>query len=637
MLQKLRDQTQSLFFRILVGAIILTLALFGFGAFNLFMDPDPTLASVNGADIRQSTLLVESDRERRRIAFQAGENFDPNMIDPVMLQQMVLEQLISRELLAQAADDLDMGASISQINAVVASNPNFVVDGSFNENAYRNAVQMMGYTPQSFLDTTGELLVLDQLRRGVLDTAFLTDWELRQNSRLLSQQRDLAYLAFTVDGFAEQVEVEPAAIATRYQENELDYMSEESVDIEYVELTVNGLMDDPAIEVSEEDVLATYESDRSTNTPEEQRDASHILLQVNADRDEEQARTLLEEIKVRIDAGESFADLASEYSEDPGSAQNGGSLGAMTQGAFVPEFEAALWALREGEISEPVRTDFGYHLISLNSITISEYPEYEQLRNEIENRLRREQAETLFLERFRELDSLAFEQPDSLEGVSEGLGLTVTAAEGLTRDAGNGIFGNVELREALFTEEVLENGFNTVAVEYIEDRAVVARITQRYQPELRPLAEVEEAIVAEITAERARAAVLDAQTAALLRLQSGDSVAEVANDVGLEWQTVELARRNEPGVPEEVRALAFSMQRPAEGDKLMDAAGALNGDRYLVTVTRVQDGDVSTMTETEIAGVRSLLARRSSGVDFEGFYNTLEAEASVTRPEFAAQ
>ena len=221
----------------------------------------------------------------------------------------------------------------------------------------------MGYTPQSFLDTTGELLVLDQLRRGVLDTSFLTDWELRQNSRLLSQQRDLAWLAFTVDGFAADIDVEAEAIATRYQENELDFMTEESVDIEYVELTVNGLMEDPSIEVSEEDLLSAYESDLSTNTPEEQRDAGHILLQVNEERDEEQARMQLEQLKARIEAGESFAELAEEYSEDPGSAATGGNLGAMTEGAFVPEFEAALWALEEGELSAPVRTDFGYHLI----------------------------------------------------------------------------------------------------------------------------------------------------------------------------------------------------------------------------------------------------------------------------------
>jgi peptidyl-prolyl cis-trans isomerase D len=635
MLQKLRDQTQSLFFKVLVGAIIFTLAIFGFGAFNLFMNPDPALASVNGEDIRQSTLLLESDRERRRIALQAGENFDPSMVDPVLLQQMVLDQLIARSLLTQAANDLDMGPSTRQINSVVTGNPNFLVDGRFDENAYRSVVQMMGYAPQDFLETTGELLVLDQLRRGVIDSAFITDWELRQNARLLSQKRDLAYLPFTVEQFASGIEIEEEAVAVRYQENERDHMTEESVDVEYVELAWTGLLEDPSIEVTEEDLLAAYEADKSANPPEEERDASHILLQVNDERSAEQAAEQLLELKGRLEAGEAFAALAEEFSEDPGSAATGGSLGSMRPGVFVPEFEAALWALEEGELSEPVQTDFGFHLILLNSIDFGEYPEFAEVREEIDRRLRQVQAEGLFLERFRELDSLAFEQPDSLAGLSEGLSLEVRTAQGITREAGSGIFGNIELREAVFTDEVLENGFNSPAIEYVDNRAVVARVSQRYEPVLRPLEEVAEAITAELVQERARAAALDAQTAALLRLQAGESVTEVADDVGIAWQTVELARRNQPGVPREVGDLVFSMQRPPEGDKLIDATGNLAGDRFLVTVTRVVDGDLATMTESEIGSVRDLLAGRSSNVDFEGFYNSLEAQASISRPEFA--
>jgi len=175
MLQKLRDQTQSLFFKVLVGAIIFVLAIFGFGAFNLFLNTDPAVASVNGEDITQNDLAMEAERERRRLAAQFGENFDPNLIDPIMLQNSVINQLISRMLLSQAAEDLGVGASDKQINEIVISNPNFLIDGQFEENTYRRVVNMLGYTPREFLALTGELIAVEQLRNGVLETAITTN------------------------------------------------------------------------------------------------------------------------------------------------------------------------------------------------------------------------------------------------------------------------------------------------------------------------------------------------------------------------------------------------------------------------------------------------------------------------------
>lgn len=634
MLQKLRDQTQGLFFKVLVGAIIFTLAIFGFGAFNLFMNPDPAVASVNGEDISQTRLLQEADRERRRLAMQYGENFDPDMIDPLQLQSAVLDQLIGRALLTQAAEEMEMGASPRQVSSSVAENPNFIVEGRFDQNAYRQVVQMMGYTPQTFMDVTEELIVLDQLRKGIVDSSFTTEWEVRQNARLLNQQRDLAYLAFNVADFAAAIEVSDDDVALRYEENQRAYMSEESIDVDYVELTWTDLLDDPAIEVSEEDLLNAYETDKAANPPEEKRDASHILLAVDDDVSVEEATARALELRERIEAGESFAELAEEFSDDPGSAATGGELGALGKGVFVPEFEEVLWELQEGEVSQPVTTEFGVHLIKLNRIEDAQYPEFETVRAEIDTRLRREQAEALFLERYRELDSLAFEQPDSLDGLSDSLGLDIRHAQNITRSAGSAIFGNEELRQALFTDDVLVNRFNTSAIEYVDNRAVVARVTQRFEPAVRPLEEVSETIRDEIISERAREQVQQEQAAAFARLEAGESVAEVAADVGVDWQRVELAKRNQPGVPREVLQVAFAMQRPTEGGKQIGEASGSGGDRYVVAVTRVADGDVSTMTESEIASIRGMLAQRSSGVDFEGFYNSLEADASISRPDF---
>ncbi|MCZ6458666.1 MAG: SurA N-terminal domain-containing protein [Gammaproteobacteria bacterium] len=635
MLQKLRDQTQNFGFKVLVGIIIFVLLIFGFGGgLSLFSTADREIASVNGDDITQSMLATEAERERRRMAAQFGTDFDPNLIDPLRLQNVVLDQLIGRMLLQQAAADLGIGASPKQISSSIRSNPIFHIDNKFEETNYRRVVQYMGYDPKSFLEVTEEQIALQQLRSGIIDSAFLTDWELRQHARILNQRRDLAYLAFTQDAFAGQIEVNDEAIGLRYEENQLQYLTEENVDISYVELISSDLINDPAVVVTEEDIRDTYETDKAAAPDEEQRNSRHILLQIGDQRSAVDAQAELMVLRDRTEAGESFAELAQEHSEDIVSAAAGGELGAVAAGVFDADYDRVLWALNEGEVSQPVQTELGYHLIKLESIQITKYPTFAELRREIEDRLRRLQASQLFTDRIRELDNLAFEQPESLSGISEALGLEIKNAQGISRTTGSGIFGNVQLREAIFSDEVLLNGNNSAAIEYIENRAVVARVGNRHEPEPIPLEEVSEEIKSVIVAELARAEINVAHTAALARIKAGESVAEVADDHGLRWQTVELARRTQPGVPREVLQTAFSLERPAdEVTKVVGEASSVAGEKYVVTVTRVEDGDVSTMAESEINTVRGLLANRVSNVDFEGFYRTLENDASISRPD----
>ena len=632
MLQKLRDQTQSLFFKVLVGLIIITLAIFGFGAFNLFVTGEPTIASANGEDITERMVMDEAERERRRLAARMGENFDPDMIDPLALQNMVIDQLIARSLLAQSAADLNLGASDAQVNESVVGNPNFLVDDRFDENTYRRVVQLMGYTPQDFLTTTKELLAIEQLRAGIVDTGFLTDWELRQNARVLNQRRDLAYLTFDRNAFAESVEVDDEAIRLRYEENQLDYMTEESVDVAYLELTIEDLMQDPSIEVSEEELISAYEAEKAATTLEERRESKHILLQITDERSEASAIAEILEIRQRIESGTPFEEVAQETSEDPGSAPQGGALGTVGKGAFDPAFEQALWALEEGQLSDPVRTEFGVHLIRLDKIVTSEFPAFEQMRAQIEGDIRRGKAAGLFLEQLRELDNLAFEQPDALEGIAENFGLEIKTAKGVTRDSGPGIFGNVQLRQAVFTDDVRKNGYNSPAVEYVEKRAVVSRVSAHYEPEPIPLEAVTEQIREDIISELARVKIDDAHSVALERVQAEENVTAVAEEFGLTWKRVELARRNQPGVPPEVLQAVFALPRPAEGSKRVGSAIGGAGEKYVVTVTRAIDGDLSAMTEAEVGSVRRFLTARTADLDFEGFYNTLEKEGTVRRP-----
>jgi peptidyl-prolyl cis-trans isomerase D len=632
MLQKLRDQTQSFGFKVLAGVMIFVLAVFGFGAFNLFVNSDPEVASVNGEEITQSELLVAMEREQGRIAAQFGEGFDPSLIDGARLQAAVLDQLIARQLLGQAVDELGFGVSQSRVDEAVTANPAFQVDGRFDAELYKRRVRQLRYTPQQFHRETGALMALEQLRRGLTETAFLTDWEVRQSARLLSQKRDIAYLAFTEDDFLPLVEVSDEEVATRYAENELEYRTEETVDVEYLELSAEGLVNDESISVSEAAIEETYAADSAEALSGDRRQARHILLEVGASRTAEQAENELNAARERIVGGADFASLAEELSEDPGSAALGGDLGMVAKGIFDPAFEQALWELEVGEISEPVRTDFGYHLIQLDAVDVRELPPLSEQRDDIELRLRREQAEELFSERLREFDNLAFEQPDGLEGIAAALALETQSVAGVSRSRGDGVFANASLRDAVFASEVLDNGYNTQAVALTDNRAVVARVKARYEPEAIPLDDVRDDIRAAIASEKARVALRQAQQNALARVRSGESVSAVADDYGLGWQTFELVSRSSADAPRAVLSAAFSLPRPGEREKSVGEATLDDGSVAVVTVTRVVDGDVSVMAEREIESMRGFLGNRVASLDFAGLTTTLEREASISTP-----
>ena len=628
MLQRLRDQTQSTGFKIIVAVLVFALAFFGFGAFNVFAPGDPTVASVNGDDITQGALLQETEREKRILLAEGGESAN---LDPLAMQSTALERLITRALLEQIIEDLDLTAAPARVDAAVVADPGFQIDGQFNSDLYRRGLSAMGFTPTEYMAALAKQMSTDQLQRAVADSVFVTDWETRSFARLMGQKRDLAWLPFTVAHFSEGVTVDAAEVATYYDEHQAELMTEETVDAAYVELAWDQLLEDPSIEITEADLEREYAADKAAAEADEQRRSSHILLRTGDERTEQQAIALLEDISGRITAGESFAELAETYSEDPGSAQVGGDLGAVGRGIFDPDFEAALWALEVGELSAPVKSAFGYHLIRLEGIEAIEFPPFAEQRATIEERLRRAAAEELFTEQLRELDSLAFENNDSLVAVADALGLEVRQAAGVSRAAGEAVFADADLREALFAADVLLDGNNTAALEYGANRAVVARVAEHHVPVLKPLDEVLPEIEALLVEQAAQAALREAHAAALARVRAGDSVAAVADEHGLAWDTLEEATRSDPRPPRSVLEAAFALSRPEEGGKSVGVAALSTGGEAIVTVTRVVDGDVSTMADSEVDGLRQFFVTRSESLDYEALYQGYLADADISR------
>lgn len=633
MLQKMRDNTQSIGFKILVGLIIVVLAVFGFGTFDLFASNDVEVASVGSHDITESMLAQETERTRIRTLAQMGENADPGSIDVVALRAQSLEQLINQAVLVETVDQLDVVTPSGAVDKSLVENPSFQTDGKFDQDLYVRLLGQYGYTPVTFRDQVTQEMAINQLQASITDSTHVPRWQLREFAALMNQRRDLAWLPLTQSGFAAKVELTDEEIESHYADNRLEFQTDDTVDLDYVVLTSQSLSGDPSIEIKEEDLRSGFAEDLKALADTEQRVSSHILLRITETRDDAATLAVINDLREQLVSGADFAVLAKEHSEDPGSAATGGDLGAAGRGIYDPAFETALFALEEGELSQPVKSQFGYHLIRLVSIQKPIEPAFEDKREEIETRLRQARAKDLFVDKVRELDSLAFEQNSSLDAIVEKFDLKIQAQNGVTRNAGDGLFANEKLREAAFGNDVLTRSFNSAVIELDDTQAVVLRVRTRHEPHERTLEEVRQQIVDALTREKASTAIESTAIDGLARLESGESAGQVASVLGAEWKTSSRATRSQADVPREVLEKAFAMPFDRTTEARAVASVDLPDGRALVTVTQVIDGDLEAMTTEEVDGLANYVKSRTSGLEFTGLFRTVEKSESVSRAD----
>ena len=641
MLQQLRDQTQSTGFKVLVVAIILVLILFGFGATNIFLGSVPNVAIVGDYEVTENKLAMEAERERRRIIARMGSDFDPADIDRLQLQNFALEQLINRQVLYQATDVLGLALSDAVLDQRLRESPAYQVAGEFNEALYRQQVQLLGFTPPQFYEEVRQGFGSELLRQGVVASGITHDWELAQATALLDQRRDVAYLPLDVKEYLLSIEVTEEAIAQRYEEDRSTYVTEPTVDVEWIEISQTDLEESIEVNESEEALRAIYEADVGTLQEASERRSAHILILVDETTDDASALRKIQAVAERLSDGEQFADLASELSQDPGSAAFGGDLGMMTRGSFDTAFEERLWGLENpGDISEPVRTEFGYHLIQLKEIGELDLPSFAEQRDDIITRLRIDAASEAFDLAMEELEQRAFEERNELSETAQAVNATVKSAKGIFQQIGDGqspwkYAANADVINNLFSPEGLD-GENSPVLIVDEGVAIVARVSRYNASEQLDLDEVRGRISGEIGLEVALSRIESDKADALARLEAGDSVSVVASDLGKRWQRAELATRTGSTpqglaeVPSEVLNEAFALPRPAAGEKSIGSVTGPNGSA-LVVVTRVLAGDVAATSETFVDQLSEEVLARNQQLEFAAFFNAAQQTIGVAR------
>lgn len=627
-LQKMRAGAQGIFAKVLVGLIVIVLAVTGFGAIQLFSGGEPIAATVNGDDITERELDVETERERAVQRNRLGGEISDELLDRLVDRRAVLESLVVNTLVQQFAHDLDLSVSERTVQAHIRSS--FAGVDGFDDAMYRNWLAGFGHTPSSYQAEQAAHLLQNQVSTSLGETTFVTERELMRYARVLGQRRDIAYLLFDVDDFAAQVEVTDDEIEEHYGNFLDDYMTPEKFDFDYVRLLRAPFEAEVAID---EAMIESAYQDEIAARPEAGRHAAHILLGVNDERSVEDAITVLSEVRRTIvEEGANFEERAREISED--SADQGGDLGIIRREILPEALENALWALTPGEVSMPVETEFGVHLIKFIEIEDVDVPSLAERASDIEAELRSREADLLFEETRREVDELAFEDGDTLDGLKERYGLEIEALEGATRSSRAGILADLAVYQAAFGDEVLVEGYNSSAVA-TDDGTVVIRLRQRHPSTERPLDEVREDIRGSLALERAQRLTEDAAFDALGQLADGATPTELADTTGIAWQRADAMERTNPSVPAEIRATAFEMVAPVQGERVSDVAALADGSRALVVLSNVVLRDYAAMSETDRNTLARSLEQFAASQGLEALVRTLRADASISTIDFA--
>ena len=623
----MRDGAQGLGAKIIVGIICFVLVVFGFGAFNFLAENEPRAASVNDDEITVRELEIETQRQKRNLQSRMGDEVSPELIDNLVSQRTVLDSLINRTLLRQTAEDLALVGLAESFRKELIDNPNFQVDGVFNQSIYRSTLQNLGYSPQSFQSAMETDAQLSQLVEVYQDTAFTTGRELRDAASMLNQTRDVAYMIIDAAMFEDRVGVSETEIADFYEMHTDQFVTEESFDLAYVEFSDHDRRNE--IDISVEDVRSAYESAKAASESNDRRRASHILLEVNENRSLVVALEEMSNIRSRVIGGEDFSTLAKELSEDPGSGSAGGDLGVAGRGAFVSDFEDVLWSLATGDVSLPFQTEFGVHLVKLVEIEAVEFPSFDDEQSAMRETLLTERAGRLFEERLAAVDKLAFEETDSLQPIADTHALEIKTVEGLTRSEGAGVFASTKVRQRVLEIDVIDNGFNSRPILIEDTHAVVVRLVDRTASKQRSLNEVREQIIAQLKQDKVDEQVLTMVRDTVVRLENEESASDVAARVGATWVRSDDATRAVDNVPTPILQQAFELAVPGERSRSVGETQLEDGKRAIVLVTNANLGDFGATTEFERLQLTDQLTDFFGQRDFEGLIQTLRSDASI--------
>jgi len=593
MLQSIRDNSQGIVAKVIVGLIVVTFALFGVESLVSLTAGSNAPASVNGEEITEQELYQATQIQRRQLLSQMGENANPALLDENVISGMVLESLIEQKALLISAQDKGLYVSDRMLDQMIIETPDFQIDGKFNSDQFQAVLRNAGLTPLMYRDLMRKERILAQEANAYQLSSFVVPAQLKQVVDLETQTRSGNYFTMPLDIEAAKVAVTDDEIKARYDQERSSLTTPEQVVIEYIVLDKQAMRD--AITVTDEELQSEYQQRQASFAPQNERHVAHILVEISPVQDDEAALAKAESIKSQLDQGAAFDELAKAESDDIGSAQSGGDLGNVTTGMLSEPFDNAMLALKPGDVSEPVRTEFGYHIIKLISETESTMPSFEELKRSLEDDIVTRKVESEYVEGLEQLADTTYSAGDLAEP-SEVMGLPIEVSAPFDRSGGADVFtSNAQVIEAAFADEQLNEGLNSTPIEIDQDRTMVLRVKDHFEPRELSLEEVSDQLRDQIAYDNASKALNEKADSKLAALNSGTSLSMAADDAQV--NALESLSRSASSAPAEVVGKLFAMPHP-DGAPTASKAVLADGSVAVIQLTAVTQSEAAENEDT---------------------------------------
>ncbi|MGP8308748.1 peptidylprolyl isomerase [Vibrio sp. YIC-376] len=612
MMDRLREGVNSIAVKIILGLIILSFVFAGVGSY-LVSGSNNSAAKVGNTDIPRGEFEMAYQNERNRMQAQLGDYFAQMLADPAYVESFrksVLDRMINDVLLDQQAEALGLRISDEQVRSMILEMPQFQSSGTFDQEIYQASLRRAGFSPDSFAEYMRRELVREQLLNALQTSEFTLPGEIQSEGKLFTQTRDIRTITIDLAEFAKHVELSDEEIQEYYKANQDNFTRPEQAKVAYIELSAEALK--KQIEVSDEEVKKYYDEHLDKYSSEEQRRVAHILVEGD---DEAKAQAILDE----LNNGADFATVAQEKSEDFGSAENGGDLGWIERDVMDPAFEAAAFALKNpGDISELVKSDFGYHIIKLEELKDSVAKPFADVAADIKQELVDQKAVDKFYELQSELERVAFEFPDSLDDVSKAVDQVVQTTDFISQADAPEVLRNPAVMQAILSPEVKEDGLNSEAIEVAPEHIVVVRVEESRAETVLPLADVKDQVVAELSRVKGEQGALELGTKVVAALKEGKTEVLAENNLSFgEQESVD--RRSQHATT------VFAMAKPVDGKPVYGQSKDLQGNVVVIELDAVKS-ELDSSLEGQVA---MQMQRSSSQQDLSSVLAVLRANTDI--------
>jgi peptidyl-prolyl cis-trans isomerase D len=619
MLLKIREKAQGVFAWIILAAICVPFTLWGIQ---------------NYVDVGQETPEVTVgdkeffQRDVTRAYQQYSQQLAGRGIPEEMLKEQALQKLINDEVLLQYVQDQGLAVTDQTARSYIKGLQYFQVDGKFSKQQYKALLASQNMSPDQFVLQIRNAIKMEQFQSGIMDSGFATKYDVEKFYTLQNQLRNIQYVTVGIEKATEKPTDEE--VDNFYQKNLDKYNTTAQVAIEFIELSLAKLAE--SVEVTEDQLQAFYEEQKEIYATKERRRISHILFSLKKDEDESNVLERAQKAKQQL-LTEDFKELAGKVSDDTLTAKTGGDLGLFNVGTMEAAFEEAASQLKLGEVSEPVKSAFGYHLIKVTELEPAKTKSYQEVKEEVADAYKKVQAENVFYELGETLTEVSYENPDSLEATSDAVGIELQQTGLFSLDKGIGIALEQVVRDVAFSEDVLK-GNNSLPVELGADRMVVLRMIEHKPSTVKGLENVRSEVEKALQTAKAKEQTLTKAETIKQRLADGEALVKIAVDNSLKIEEYpELIRKN-TDLPWQINQAAFKLAKPKSVESpTLSIVELPSGEQVVLSLLGVTEGKAEAEDEKQQKLAEASLASVFGRTDYAAMIKALQENADIKRKE----